>query len=209
MDTQVLPLAITMMAGPQIMSAIIFLTNKTPVKVSLAFISAVALAVTLGVFLVTVLAHLLGQNFSLGSDSGGSASGQAIELILVALLIFLAVKSYLGRQTSEPPQWMGTLQAADVGKAFTTGLLLIFLMPSDVLIMLTTGVHLVDSGHNLAAAVPFIAATVLIASLPLLAYLLFRKRAATAMPKVRRWMNSHSWAVNIFVYLLFVFLIVS
>jgi hypothetical protein len=38
---------------------------------------------------------------------------------------------------------------------------------------------------------------------------LFRKRAEVAMPKVRDWMNSHSWVINIFVYLVFIALILS
>jgi hypothetical protein len=41
--------------------------------------------------------------------------------------------------------------------------------------------------------VPFIAATIFIAALPALSYLLFRHRAARAMPKVRDWMNTNSW----------------
>jgi hypothetical protein len=51
MNLDILPLAITMMAGPQIMSAIIFVTTPKPVKVSMAFIAAVAIAVTVGVLI--------------------------------------------------------------------------------------------------------------------------------------------------------------
>jgi hypothetical protein len=38
------------------------------------------------------------------------------------LLLFLAVRSYLGRETAEPPRWMGALQNADPRRAFITGL---------------------------------------------------------------------------------------
>jgi hypothetical protein len=55
---------------------------------------------------------------------------------------------------------------------------------------------------------PFIAATVLIAALPLLLYLLFQSRAQRLMPKVRDWMNSNSWLVNIIVCVVFIALIV-
>ena len=40
MNLQILPLAITMMAGPQIMSAIIFVTTSGAVKLSAAFLAA-------------------------------------------------------------------------------------------------------------------------------------------------------------------------
>ena len=39
MNQAILPLAITMMAGPQIMSAIIFVTASKPVKLSAAFLA--------------------------------------------------------------------------------------------------------------------------------------------------------------------------
>jgi hypothetical protein len=57
--------------------------------------------------------------------------------------------------------------------------------------------------------VPFMAATVFIAALPVLSYLLFRHRAKRAMPKVRDWMNKNSWLVNIIVYVIFIVLILA
>jgi hypothetical protein len=51
--------------------------------------------------------------------------------------------------------------------------------------------------------------TVLIAALPILAYLLFRRRAEAAMPKVRDWMNANSWLVNIIVFGIFIILILG
>jgi hypothetical protein len=62
---------------------------------------------------------------------------------------------------------------------------------------------------SLLAALPFIGATVFIAALPLLSYLLLRRRAQRAMPKVREWMNTNSWLVNIIVYVIFIVLILS
>ena len=70
-------------------------------------------------------------------------------------------------------------------------------MPSDIIIMLTVGVNLAHNDAGLAAAVPFIAATALVAALPVLAYLLFRRRAQRLMPRVRDWMNPLSWLLNI------------
>ena len=43
MNQAILPLAITMMAGPQIMSAIIFVIASKPVKVSASFIALIVL----------------------------------------------------------------------------------------------------------------------------------------------------------------------
>jgi small neutral amino acid transporter SnatA (MarC family) len=44
MNVQILPLAITMMAGPQIMAAIIFVTAPKALRVSLPFLAGVAIA---------------------------------------------------------------------------------------------------------------------------------------------------------------------
>jgi hypothetical protein len=207
MDLQILPLAITMMAGPQIMSAIIFLTTPKPLKVSAAFVLGVVIATTVGVAIALTAASLLGSNGSLGDSSDAGSTGHLLQYLLVGLLVVLAVRNYVRRETVEPPGWLGTLQSADPKKALKTGLLVILLMPSDVIIMLTVGVNLVHNGAGLLAALPFIGATVLVAALPLLLYLLFHRRAQRLMPKVRDWMNTNSWLVNIIVCVVFILLI--
>jgi hypothetical protein len=208
MNLDILPLAITMMAGPQIMSAIIFVTTSKAVKISVSFIAAVAIAVTVGVLITRTLAALLGNIVSLGDSSNAGSLGHIIQYLLVGLLIALAVKNYVNRETIEPPQWLGRLMSADWKTALKTGLLLIWLFPSDVIVQLTVGVNLEHNDLGLVAALPFIAATTLIAALPLLAYLLFHRRAQRVMPQVREWLNTHSWLVNIIACGMFIVLIV-
>jgi threonine/homoserine/homoserine lactone efflux protein len=203
MNLQILPLAITMMAGPQIMSAIIFVTAPKALRVSVPFLAGVTIATTVGVILTTAIASLL----SLGHPSDSGSSGHIIQYVLVGLLIALAVKNYVGRETAEPPRWLGALQQADARRAFITGLLVILLMPSDIIIMLTVGTNLAQHNAGLVAALPFIGATLLVAALPLLFFLLFHRRAQTFMPKVRDWMNNNSWLVNIIVCGVFIVLI--
>src|SRR5215204_1306578 len=159
MNLQILPLAITMMAGPQIMAAIIFVTAPKALKVSVPFLAGVVIATTVGVIITTTVASQL----SLGDPSDSGSSGNIIQYVLVGLLVALAVKNYVGRETVEPPSWLGTLQSADPKKALTTGLLLL--------------------------------------------YLLFYRRAQRVMPKVRDWMNTNSWLVNIIVCGVFIALI--
>jgi hypothetical protein len=209
MSLAVIPLAITMNAGPQIMSAIIFVTATKPLKLSAYFITGVVIAVTAGVTITYTLASVLGNSVSLGDSSDSGSLGNIIQYVLVGLLVFLSIRSYLGRETSEPPRWLGALQNAKPRMAFTTGLLLLSVFPSDFVILVTVGVNLAQSGSNLLAAVPFVAATIFIAALPVLSYLLFRHRAKRAMPKVRDWMNTNSWLVNIIVYVIFIVLILA
>jgi hypothetical protein len=206
-STEILPLAITMMAGPQIMSAIIFVTSERAVKNSLAFVGGVLVATTIGVAVLLGVLSLLGDNVSLGDSSDNGSAGKIIQFALVALLVAAAIKNYVGREKIEPPKWLGKLQQADAKQALRTGLLVILVMPSDLIVMLTVATNLEQNGNGLGDAVPFILLTALIAALPLLGYLLFHRRAVHAMPKLRDWMNANSWLVNIIVCAIFIVLI--
>ena len=207
MSLAVIPLAITMNAGPQIMSAIIFVTAPKALKLSAYFLAGVVIAVTVGVTITYTLATLLGNSISLGDSSDSGSLGNIIQYLLVGLLVFLSIKSYVNRETSEPPRWLGTMQNATPRTAFLAGLLLLSVFPSDFVILMTVGINLAQNDASLLGAVPFVVATILIAALPVLSYLLFHRRAVRAMPKVRDWMNANSWLVNIIVYVIFILLI--
>ena len=209
MSLAVLPLAITMNAGPQIMSAIIFVTAEKALKLSAYFMAGVVIAVSVGVTITYTLATVLGNSVSLGDPSDSGSIGNIIQYVLVGLLVFLSIRSYVRRETSEPPRWLGALQNANPKTAFTTGLLLLSIFPSDLVILITVGVNLAGQNASLLGAVPFVAATIFIAALPVLSYLLFRRRAQQLMPKVRDWMNTNSWLVNIIVYVVFILLILA
>src|SRR5215204_5737455 len=209
MNLQILPLAITMMAGPQIMSALIFVTASKPLKLSAAFLAGVTIGPTVGVAITFTIATLFGNSVSLGDSSNSGSLGNIIQYLLVGLLVFLAIKNYVGRETIEPPRWLGALQNAGPRTAFTTGLLLLSVFPSDFVVLMTVGVNLAQQNASLLGTVPFVLATILIAALPLLSFLLFRRGAQRVMPKVREWMNTNSWLVNIIVYVVFILLILS
>jgi hypothetical protein len=207
MSLSVIPLAITMNAEPQIMSAIIFITASKPLKLSAYFLAGVVIAVSAGLTITYTLATALGNSISLGDPSNSGSLGNIIQYLLVGLLVVLSIKNYVNRETIEPPRWLGALQNAKPRTAFTTGLLLLSVFPSDLVILVTVGINLAQQNSSLLGAVPFVAATILIAALPVLSYLLFRRRAQQVMPKVRDWMNTHSWLVNIIVYVVFILLI--
>jgi hypothetical protein len=209
MNLAIIPLAITMNAGPQIMSAIIFVTARKPLKLSAYFLAGVVIAVIAGVTITYTLAAALGDSISLGDSSDSGSLGKIIQFLLVGLLVFLAIRSFVRRETIEPPRWLGALQNARPRTAFTTGLLLFSVFPSDFVLLVTVGVNLAQNDASLLAALPFIAATILIAALPVLAFLLFHRRAVQVMPKVREWMNANSWLVNIIVYVIFIVLILG
>ena len=148
---------------------------------------------------------LLGIDLGDPSDSG--STGKIIQIALVLLLVAAAVRNYFKRATIEPPKWLGKLMEATPRNAFLLGLALITIFPSDAIVLFTVGTNLEQNQSSLVEALPFIGLTILIAALPLLFYLVFHRRAIRAMPKVRDWMNSNSWLVNIIVCGIFILLI--
>jgi hypothetical protein len=116
MSLAVIPLAITMNAGPQIMSAIIFVTANKPLKLSAYFLGGVVIAVTVGLTVTYTLASVLGNSVSLGDSSNSGSLGNIIQYLLVGLLIILSIKSYVGRETSEPPGGLGPCKTPSPGR---------------------------------------------------------------------------------------------
>ncbi|MEC4017525.1 GAP family protein [Streptomyces sp. H27-D2] len=95
MDLQILPLAITMMVGPQIMSAIVFVTTPRAVRVSLAFLLGVAISTTLGVLVTRGIFALLGNSVSSGDPADKGSTGTIVQFALVGLLLLAAVRTYV------------------------------------------------------------------------------------------------------------------
>ena len=129
--------------------------------------------------------------------------------LIVALLVFLSIKTFMERKTAKTPEWMGTLQEAEPKFAFRLGLILILLMPTDIIIMLSAGAYLVLNGFEFTESFLLIGATTLIAALPLLAILLVGPRADEAMPHIREWMTKNSWLISIVVYVFFIYAMLS
>lgn len=211
MQLDILPLAITMVAGPQILASIIFITSKrNPIKVSLSYLLGIVVAVTVFITAVFIIARVLG----ISADAGGNAPKKvnAVEIILVGLLILASVRSYLKRATAKPPKWLGQLQHTSPRGAFKLALPLIWLMPGDFVVMLTVGLHLAGHGSDpadLLSLLPFLGLVLLLAAAPLLAFCIFHHRAVKVMPRVRDWIEANSWLVSIVVYCVFIYLILT
>jgi len=201
----VLPLAFVMNAGPQIVSAIFLATSQNARRNSVAFLLGVATAATVG----TGLTLLVIQAFGSDDPSTQTSTNNAIDYVIIALLLFLVVRVYLRRNVTEPPAWMGRLQTATPGFSFKLGLMLYLLMPTDIITMLTVGGYLATQDAPLWHALPFIGATVLIAGIPLLILLLMGDRAEVILPKMRNWMTTNAWVVNEVVIVFFLAISIS
>jgi small neutral amino acid transporter SnatA (MarC family) len=78
-NSAILPLAITMMAGPQIMSAIVFVTSERAVKNSVAFVLGVLVATAIGVTALLGVMSLLGDSVAFGDSPDSGSAGHVIQ----------------------------------------------------------------------------------------------------------------------------------
>ncbi|SEH12107.1 Sap, sulfolipid-1-addressing protein [Natronorubrum sediminis] len=190
----ILPLVFVMIGGPQILSAIFLATSEDWRRNSAAFVFGASLSISL----VVTLAYYFGS----GVRQGGS--NRMLQLLVLVVLLAAMVHVYLKREQSEPPTWMGKLESANPKFSFQLGFLLMGFFPTDVLTSITVGTYLASHGDPLWYATGFVLLTLLFLALPSLSLVMIGDRAETLLPKVRTWMNTHSWIVSEIVILIFV-----
>jgi succinate dehydrogenase hydrophobic anchor subunit len=195
-----------MIAGPQIISAFFFATSENWRGNSLAY--ALGALITVTVF-VTAFYFIVKGLKGGGGNSSKKTSGHVIDGVVLALLVVAAVYVFLKRKTAEPPRWMGRLQTATPRFAFTLGLLLLGLFPTDIISSFSVGSSMARDGNPWSYTVPFILLTVFLVALPALLVVVLGHRAEVFLPKVRNWMNDNSWIVNEVVILFFIVITIN
>jgi Sap, sulfolipid-1-addressing protein len=125
----ILPMAIVMIAGPQILTAIFLATSEHWPRNTAAYLAGATLSITL----IVSLAYLL--------SSGATREGPSdtLYVIVLVLLVAAAVHVFLARKTAEPPKWMGKLQTASPRFSFRLGFLLLGVFPTDILTSIAVG----------------------------------------------------------------------
>jgi threonine/homoserine/homoserine lactone efflux protein len=195
----VIPMAFVMIAGPQIITAVLLATSEKWLRNSACFLAAVALATSIGVSLT----YFAARGTETIAESGGASGPSVIDWFVVALLVFLAFRVFQRRTNTAPPKWMAKLQSATPGDSFKVGFLLFMLMPTDIITMATVGASLARNNQPLWYALVFLFATLLLAGAPLLIDVLLGKKAKTILPKLRDWMSVNSWIVSEVVIVFF------
>jgi Sap, sulfolipid-1-addressing protein len=196
---QILPLALIMVMGPQILTSIFLVTSREPVKNSIAMLIGVVLAACIS------LAIWFGIVKAVGIDPKEGGGPTTADWIVAGLLALAAIHTFLGRGTASVPKWMAALQEAEPKRAFTLAFLLILLMPTDIVAVISTANWLHDNDKDLLHGWPLVAATTLLMALPVLGYLLLGHRARDAMPRIRDWLTTNAWLVNIIVIVYFIY----
>jgi hypothetical protein len=200
---KVLPMAFVMVAGPQIISSFFFATSPSWKKISAAYVLGAAVSIPL----VVAVGYLLTNGSGEGDESGSGLS--PADYVVLALLVFAIIRTYLKRDESEPPKWMGKLESATPKTAFVLGFLLLGFFPSDLITSLSVGSFLSHRGDAYLNALPFILLALLFLATPALLVVALRERAQILLPKVRDWMDQNSWIVSEVVLVFFVVIVLS
>ncbi len=190
----VAPMAFVMVAGPQIVTAILLATSQRPQRDSVFFLAGAGIATTIGVTLAYWLTGLLK-----GGELPWKANARlerGVDVAIISLLLYLAWKEFRGRARTDPPRWMTHLEAATPLFALKMGFLLFLLLPGDLLSMFTVGAFLAHHDVPWWQSLFFVALTVALAGIPLGLLLLFGRRATKLLPKARDWMTKNSWIVS-------------
>lgn len=197
---QVMPLAFVMVAGPQILSPIFLATTTNWRKNSAAYV----LGASLSIAIVVIATYFIVKGLKSTSGASKKTKSDVIDYVILALLAFLVVRTYLTRKTAKKPKWMDRLQRATPRFAFALGFVLLGFFPTDIVSSVTVGSRI--SGHNepLWHALGFYVLTLLLLSIPALMVLLMGTRAERLLPKIRDWMDTNSWVVSEVVLLFFV-----
>lgn len=195
---EVLPLAVVMVAGPQIISAVFLATSKLWRRNSLAFISGALLSISS----MVSISFFLGLSFL--SSIGGS--NNLLYILVLLLLVYGMIQTYLKRNVSKPPKWMGKLQEATPGSSFKLGFLLLGFFPTNLATSFAVGSYLSSQNQALTDSTGFISLTLLFLAIPSLTLLLFGEKAEKKLPTVRNWMNENSWIINEAVFIIFILL---
>ena len=192
-----IPVAFIMIAGPQILSAVFLATSENWRRNSAAYVAGAALSITA----IITIAFFVSD----GASNQG-ASNDTLDIVVLVLLVVAAIHTYRKREESEPPKWMGKLQAATPKFSFRLGFLLLGVFPTDILTSFAVGTYLSSQGDPWWHLLPFLFLTLLFLALPALLLLAFGQRAQAFLPKARDWMNNNSWVVNEIVIGLFILL---
>ncbi|SCL38667.1 Sap, sulfolipid-1-addressing protein [Micromonospora pallida] len=196
----VLPLALVMIAGPQIISAIFLASTRNARRNSLAFVLGAGLALLLALSVWYIVFRTV--RHTADATGGGGGGHRLLDWVVLVVLVALIPMVYARR--GRQPKWMKRLEEANPRFAFGLGFLLLAAMPTDEATMLTVAASLAGHHRPWWHLLPFAGLTLLLLALPLLSLLALGQRALAVLPKIRNWADSHAWVVSELVILIFI-----
>ncbi|MEV1332818.1 GAP family protein [Micromonospora costi] len=194
----VLPLAVVMVAGTQMVAAVLLTSADRPRAAPLGYLAGVGAVVTAGVTVSWVVTRVL-RGFADRAETDAvhlERTAKRIDWFVLAVVLVLAVIVYLRRHESGTPRWITLLQHIGPGRAARLGAVFVGTSPTDDLTMAAVGASVARHDLSWWHLLPFIGVTLGLLALPLLVLLLAGRRAATALPRIRHWSDRHAWVIS-------------
>lgn len=189
----IIPLALVMVTGPQILTSILIATqSKWKKQASLFLIGS-----TLGMATVISVAYFTG--FSLGKNSNGNG---ILKAIIVCLLAYLIVTTYLNRNVKKQSKILDKLQNLNDKTVFAAGLFLMSIFPTDLITNLSVGSTLAYRDKPLWLSLVFIFVTLILLGLPFIFRLVFPKKADSLISQLKQYMKDYAWVINEIILIL-------
>ncbi|WP_062318359.1 GAP family protein [Demequina maris] len=193
---EVLPLALGVAISPiPIIAAILMLLSPRARVTGVGFL----LGWVVGILVASTLFTLLSSSLT-GGDDGPQPAVGVIQLVLGALLLLLAVRSWRGRPRDgeEPamPAWMGAIDRFTLPRSLAFGFLMSAVNPKNLLLSASAGLTIGSSASDAATAGVAIAVfTALAAStvaIPVTGYLVAADRMRGPLDSLRAWLATHN-----------------
>lgn len=193
---QSLPIAVGVLVSPfPIVALVLMLVSRRAGSNGTAFV----FGWLAGIFVLGTLVALL---------AGGAGSGDAdtplwaalLKVVLGALLLLLAVRSWQGRpaegESAPVPKWMASIDAFNPFKALGVGVLLGSVNPKNLLLVVSAGTTIATATSETNEQIIAVAVFTLIASLGVLVpfgiYLMAGERAAGLLDGIKAWMIAYN-----------------
>jgi threonine/homoserine/homoserine lactone efflux protein len=203
----VLPLAVAVAVFPiPIIAMVVIVGSEQGRSKGFAFV----LAWFIGLAAVGAIAIALADALD-ASSSGGPATWVAVVLLLLGmLLVWLAVKQWLGRprpgEETPAPGWMRRLDDFGVGKAAGAGFSLSALNPKNVLLVAAAGLEIAEVGiprdQQFFALLVFVVLASAGVLTPLVLSLVLGERSGELLERIRGWMARNNAVIMAVLLLL-------
>ena len=190
-----------------IIAVILMLFSRRPGVNGRVFLLGWVLALAVGATVV----YLVAQGTHPSTSRSASDTISWIKIALGVVLLLLAVRHWRNRPKpgTEPemPKWMAGAHALTPPKAFGLAVLLAGVNPANTSLTIGAATGLAQLGLSTTDAVVSLIAFVLVASLTILApviyYALGGDSAKTTLDEVKDWLRVHSDAVIVVLFLVF------
>lgn len=179
------PLAVVMVTGPQILTAMIFATKPNRVSLTLRYL----LGAVIGMLAVIGIAFFTGFTISNSFTLPG-----VIKWTVIALLALAMVTTLLGQRGNTEEAASETTKRQP--NPIILGMFLLGVFPTDLLTNLAVGASLSERDQPIGYLILFLAITLAFLLIPLGVVAVMGSRADTVLAAISRFIRRYSWVLT-------------